>query len=149
MYSKYLIIPLSIIALSLTSCGVGNEPKQLGKSERTTVAQPSIYVAKYTGAYLVEVNGVSNDYETEGYALKDDGTATWMWIENDGANGATLKQKKYGTWISEIDKIHISINGQSGPIEEVYVLKDGEFINTDNPNRKLRKGPQYPSSKTG
>jgi len=141
MFNKYFLTICSMIVLLAVSCQEKKEPQESHNVQTVKPTQPNMYITKYSGSYIVEVNGVPNSYETEGYALKDDGTATWLWIESDGNNGAKVKQKKYGTWMGEKDKISISIQSQSGIIEEVYFDKNEGYINKDNPNRKLKKGP--------
>lgn len=96
------------------------------------VSTPSVgqtnYLEKYSGAYVI-----APDDGSEAYALASNGKATWIWKHGSGVD------KKYGTWIARSGFIKISINGKSGLIEEVYILKNGKFVNQDDRNRYLIK----------
>lgn len=128
-----------ICLLFITSCQSKEEPNETTYKSRPFQTNPSM--TKYHGSYMVDVKGAPSNYETEGYALKEDGTAVWFWIINNGQDGAEVKEKKYGSWTAEKNKIMISINGNAGSIVETYIDKDGKLINADNPDRLLKSGP--------
>ena len=53
--------------------------------------------------------------------------AKWMWIVNDGYGNANIKSEKTGTWTAELNKIGISIQGNTGTIKEEFTMKNGIF----------------------
>lgn len=133
-------LPIRVCALFFLfcSCGSKDEADSDIKIVKETPVQTNQYIFMYAGSYMVEVEGISSQNETEGYALKSDGTATWLWIENDGSNGAVVKSKKHGTWTAEKGKIVTSINGNSEEIVERWKENNGTFINEDSPSRYLK-----------
>ena len=62
-----------------------------------------------------------------------------MWIKNDGNGNAKIMSKKNGIWTAEEGKIKITIQGNTGPIVEEYVLKNGKFVNTLSEDRYLQR----------
>jgi hypothetical protein len=96
-----------------------------------TLGQTSSFTKKYSGAYNIGRNAV------EAYALKQDGTCTWIygWM----SNGKLQTQKKYGSWTAREGYIRISIKGNTGIIVEEYLLKNGKFVNTEDSSRYLIK----------
>ena len=87
---------------------------------------------------MIEVDGVSNDQSAEAYALRKDGTASWMWIVNNGFGEASIQSKKVGTWTAEDGRIIISIAGNSGMIIETWRLQNGIFYDIENRSRHLK-----------
>ena len=79
----------------------------------------SEFVKEYAGGYTVELDGISSDIAAEAYALKDDGTATWMLISNRGGE-AKVTSRKQGTWNAYQNRIEITINGNTGLITEYF-----------------------------
>ncbi len=97
----------------------------------TAIFGQTTYLKKYSGAYNIGRDGV------EAYALKEDGTCTWIygWM----SNGKLQTQQKNGTWTAREGYIKISINGNTGTIIEEYTLKNGQFVSKDDSNRYLKK----------
>jgi hypothetical protein len=79
------------------------------------------FVEEYAGGYTVELDNVSSGYSTEAYALKNDGTATWMYITMKGGN-AEVTSKKQGTWVAQKDRIEITIRGNTGLCNTPQIL---------------------------
>jgi len=88
------------------------------------------YLSKYAGGYTVQVLGVSTPSDAEAFILHENGNAKWMWLKDDGHGGAKKVSEKTGTWIAEENKIIISIDGNTGTITEVFVMKRGIFTET-------------------
>lgn len=87
------------------------------------------YVKQYSGSYNIGQDAV------EAYALREDGTCTWVygWI----SGGNVQSQKKYGTWAASEGYIKISIKGKTGVIVEEYILKSKRFTNKTDSSRYL------------
>ena len=94
---------------------------------------------QYAGRYIIGVQGYNSNQATEGYVLSEDGTAQWMYIENDGRNGAHLTSKKYGTWNAHSGELTVTIKGNTSAISETYQIIGETFTNTTNPNRYLKE----------
>jgi len=128
---------ISIFLLVFLNCS--NENKTKNKSLKTTnIETANPYLKKYASGYTIEVKGVKSPNDVEAYALTENGEAKWLWIENDGKGGAVIKQKKTGTWTATETKISIKIQGNSGPITEEYILRNGIFVNSINSERYLK-----------
>lgn len=95
------------------------------------------YTAKYSGAYNIVVTGQEGD-NAEAYALRSDGTATWVFGYKD-RSGKLQTQKKDGKWEAKANYIKIIIQGNSGPIIEEYNFKNGKFVNSESSSRYLKK----------
>ena len=89
------------------------------------------YVKKYAGTYTIGQD------TGETYALKEDGTCTWIygWMSSDKLR----TQKKHGKWTAREGYIRISVSGNTGIIVEEYVLKNNQFVNNEDSNRYLIK----------
>lgn len=142
---KYPTDLLIALTLCLASCSSKESTNHTAESTSYTAKQASVaapvsnpFVQKYAGGYMIEVRGISSDRDAEGYALRKDGTAKWMWIVNDGNGGANIQSEKTGTWTASDGQITVSINGNIGIIEETWQLKNDMFYDTNNPNRYLK-----------
>jgi hypothetical protein len=127
-----------VVVVILAFLGGLIKNRQLPEKRSTptpTVVNP--YVKKYAGGYTIEVRGYSGAV-VEAYALRDDGTASWMWIEPNGIGGAREVEKKTGTWNATETTITTKINGKSGLIVETYTLKNGVFVNNLSSDRYLK-----------
>lgn len=94
---------------------------------------------KFAGGYTVEIKGVSPSNLVEAYGLKENGDAIWMYIENDGKGGAKLTAEKKGKWYATETEVKIQIFGNTGMLEERYILMDQTLVNKDNHNRYLKR----------
>lgn len=77
------------------------------------------FVKEYAGGYTVEIDNIPSNDAAEAYALKDDGTATWMLIVNSGGQVEVASQKQ-GKWNAYENRIEVSIDGNSGLIKEYF-----------------------------
>lgn len=133
-----IIISAIVVVVLLAILSGLNKNRQLpekGLHSTPTVVNP--YVKQYAGGYTIEVKGASTA-DVEAYALRADGTATWMWIEPDGMSGAREVDKKTGTWEATASDITTKINGKSGIIVESYTLKNGIFVSNISSDRYLK-----------
>ncbi len=143
--NKNLIFGIFLSLILLTSCiskkKDNSEPKIIQvKSEIDVSKENNInYKSKFAGGYTIEVEGVSSAQEVELYALNENGGAIWMWIENDGNDGAIIEDEKSGTWSATENSITIDIRGNSGMISETYKLKGNLLTNTQLTKRYLKK----------
>lgn len=96
------------------------------------------YIEEYAGGYQVEVKNVSSHNSTEIYILRNDGSAKWMYILNDGNGGANVDSEKEGKWEATKNSITIEIKGNTGLITERFDLKNGEFYDDLTGERKLQ-----------
>ena len=97
------------------------------------------YLETYSGGYTIEVLGHSSNNDAEAYALHENGNAKWMLIENDGYGNAKIMSEKSGVWTADEGKIKITIQGNTDPIVEEYILKNGKFVNTLSEDRYLKR----------
>lgn len=118
---KIIFTVISLIIL-LVACKTEN-PK-------TIEVNNNEYMAKYAGGYTIQVIGHISKDDAEAYALNKNGRAKWMYIVNDGLGNAKVMSEKDGSWTAEEGKIKIIVQGNTGPIEEDYILKNGRFVNT-------------------
>ncbi|RYD50677.1 MAG: hypothetical protein EOP52_13530 [Sphingobacteriales bacterium] len=134
----YIIVLVGFVSF-LYSCS-GSNADDISSQEQTTTHAPttSPYTSKYAGSYVIDVKGAPSSQEVEGYALRRDGTAKWMLIVNDGNGGASIQSEKNGTWVAEQDKIVVSIEGNTGLIQETWQLQNGLFYDANNSNRHLK-----------
>lgn len=100
---------------------INNEKESTPNSTYTNYDYNSLskYVKLYAGGYTVEIDNIPGNDAAEAYALKDDGTATWMLIVNSGGQ-ANVTSKKQGSWNADENRIEVSINGNSGLITETF-----------------------------
>ncbi|ERJ59298.1 hypothetical protein [Sphingobacterium paucimobilis] len=72
---------------------------------------------KITGVYLIhDAYGLSD----ESLSLNEDGTFIWQYL-----NG----QEKYGSWSFENPRLILKVDGHGGQFEDIYVFKDGNWVN--------------------
>jgi len=122
MRCKNIIIAIIFISILFTFCDSKNsEIKEKSNNK---------YLSIYSGGYTEEILGYSSNNDVEAYALHENGNAKWMWIKNDGYGNAKIMSEKIGIWTAEEGKIKITIQGNTGPIVEEYVLKNGKFFST-------------------
>lgn len=124
-------LPLLLILIVLLSCK-SRESNEIKESNNK-------YLSIYSGGYTVEVKGYSSDNDVELYVLHNSGKAKWMHIVNDGYGDAKIMAEKTGVWTANEKKITLTIQGNTGPIVEEYVLKKGRFVNTLTDERYLKR----------
>lgn len=95
------------------------------------------FLKKYSGSYNIMVTGYSGE-TAEAYALAENGGAVWVYGYKD-ASGRVKTQQKNGSWTAREGEITITINGNTGKITEVYRLKGGKFVNSEDSSRWLKK----------
>lgn len=128
-----LLIPLVVlIALSCTN------NRKLEKEDDKTEVQINEYTAKYAGGYTVELEGVNSDDAAEIYILRNDGSAKWIYLKNDGTEGGKIESEKSGNWSATDKSISITCEGNSGPITENFEIKNGVFYDTMSGDRFLK-----------
>ena len=133
MKNLFVISMLSFFMFS--SCN-NNKTKPVTSSKENVVTN-NVYLDKYAGGYQVDVNNISSNNDAEVYVLRNDGSAKWMYILNDGNGGAKIQSEKNGNWTASENNITITINGNSGSIIEEFDLKNGEFYDKLTGERKL------------
>lgn len=110
-----------------------------GNTKEVRIETKENFKPKFAGGYTIEIRGVSSTQDIEVYALNENGSASWLWLENDGKGGVDIKTKKTGTWTASENGISINIQGKSGIINETYELKKNVLTNTQLPKRYLKK----------
>ena len=148
---KLIIIGTILTTILLSSClseTAKDETVIDGKTETETVAPKSEgeieivkedFRPKFAGTYTIELKGVPNSEFVEVYALHENGSAKWLWIETTRNGEADVKTKKDGTWKASEDEITIDIQGNTGSISETYKLKNKVLTNTEDPKRFLKR----------
>ena len=132
----FLLAVVVVVILAFLVGMIKNRQLPEKRSSSTpTLVNP--YVKKYAGGYTIEVRGITGSV-VEAYALREDGTASWMRIEPNGMGGARETDKKNGTWDATETTITTKINGKSGLILETYTLKNGVFVNNLSRDRYLK-----------
>ena len=91
------------------------------------------YLKKYAGTYAI-----APDDGVEIFKLYESGNASWFYRFG---RGTSQVQTKSGKWSASIGYIKVSIQGNSGVIDEVFRLKNGKFVSDDDSNRYLIKKP--------
>lgn len=91
------------------------------------------YLKKYAGTY-----SIAPDDGVEQFRLSDNGNAYWLYRWGKGSNQV---QTKNGKWVASSGYIKVSIQGNSGIIDEIFRLKSGKFISDDDSKRYLIKKP--------
>lgn len=94
---------------------------------------------KFAGTYTIELKGVPNSEFVEVYALHENGTAKWLWIETTRNGEADVKTKKAGTWKASEDEITVEIQGNTEILSETYKLKNKVLINTQDVKKFLKR----------
>lgn len=122
MKNKNILLLITFVTILLTSCD--------NKSSEMKESSNNKYLVEYSGGYTIEILNYSSNDDAEVYALHENGNAKWMWIKNDGYGNAKIMSEKIGIWTAEEGKIKITIQGNTGPIVEEYVLKNGIFVST-------------------
>jgi len=61
-----------------------------------------------------------------------------MWIVVDGSGVSQTVSDKTGTWAANKDTISITVEGNTGLMNDEYVLKNGRFVSTLNVDRYLK-----------
>jgi len=94
-------------------------------------------IKKHLGNYKVDVSGASMDKSVEVYSLNEGGKSVWIWVDYVGGN-PVIDDRKEGTWwIDSKGNITIRIQGNSGPIEEIFSNTHGRFIESTRKKRSL------------
>jgi archaellum component FlaF (FlaF/FlaG flagellin family) len=131
MRNKKIILAIIFISILLSSCESENSKIQKNSNDK--------YLATYSGGYTIEILGYPSDNDVEAYALHENGSAKWMLIVNDRYGNAKIMSEKSGVWLADEGKIKVTIQGNTGPIVEEYVLKNGQFVNTLSEARYLKR----------
>ncbi|KJD35027.1 hypothetical protein PW52_11735 [Tamlana sedimentorum] len=133
------IIVLMLIAIIIKKL----KPTNNSKNQETKIVELDKGIEhrkKFAGAYTTEIKGKKSSNESvEMYALNENGGAKWLWIKNNGKNGAIKDDEKIGTWNATENSITIKIKGNTEMIEELFILKDNVLVNDILPNRYLKK----------
>ena len=132
-----IVVPIAFLITSIDYKASSSKTKPNSTKAHSTPVAVSQYVKKYAGGYTIEVKGFSG-LATEAYALRDDGTATWMWIEPNSTGGAKVVDKKTGSWEATATSITTKINGKSGIIIESYTVRNGIFVSNSSSDRYLK-----------
>ena len=109
MKNKNILLLITFVTILLTSCD--------NKSSEMKESSNNKYLVEYSGGYTIEILNYSSNDDAEVYALHENGNAKIM-------------SEKIGIWTAEEGKIKITIQGNTGPIVEEYVLKNGIFVST-------------------
>lgn len=136
MELRYIFLLLAFASCNSTPDNTSHE-NEIPRS----VKQVDPLLEKYSGGYYVDVAGVPSNDVMESYVLSKDGSAKWLYIVNDGANGAKVDSKKYGTWTVTENEITINIQGNTGLITEKYILSNGVFRDDLTGKRQLKLTP--------
>ncbi|MGV8995238.1 MAG: hypothetical protein ACOH1O_14150 [Flavobacterium sp.] len=148
---KLIIIGTFLTTILFSSClseTAKDETLTNVKTETETVAPKSEseieivkedFRPKFAGTYTIELKGVPNSEFVEVYALHENGSAKWLWIETTRNGEADVKTKKDGTWKASEDEITIDIQGNTGSISETYKLKNKVLTNTEDAKRFLKR----------
>ncbi len=123
------ILPLTLAGvLCFTSCGPGTNRADSDKPEVSAgmdvydAETPSDILKKYSGRYSVQMKNNAAGTSSEFYELKEDGSATRIWVN------AGETSDKAGKWAVKGDSIIISIQGNTSLINETFVLNaEGEY----------------------
>lgn len=148
---KSIIIGTFSTTILLSSClseTAKNKTVIVGKTETETVAPKSEveteivkedFRPKFAGTYTIELKGVPNSEFVEVYALHENGSAKWLWIETTRNGEADVKTKKAGTWKATEDEITVEIQGNTGILSETYKLKNMVLTNTQDSKKFLSR----------
>ncbi|HPG11488.1 MAG TPA: hypothetical protein PLU37_08165 [Chitinophagaceae bacterium] len=131
----YLFIFMSLFFIG---CISEQNEKDQPQSEPNTATNGLEYLQKFAGEYSIEVEGFSQKGDIEKYILKETGEATWLLLQNNNGK-SNIMSKKNGTWSAKENDILIKISGNSGVIEEEYVLKNGVLANKLIEERFLKR----------
>ncbi|MEO5912255.1 MAG: hypothetical protein ABIP95_15310 [Pelobium sp.] len=135
---RILTLPILFCLLNFSCGNVNSSNQNTSVDTSKNNDKNDEYLTKYSGGYTVELDNVSSNNSAEVYILKNDGTAKWMYIKNDGNGGAEIDSEKLGEWKATETNITITCEGNSGPITEDFKLKDGRFYDTLTGERYLK-----------
>jgi hypothetical protein len=138
---KHLIIPV-LVSILICGCSQNQETrfdsKEYPSKQSDISKEDNVYLLQHSGGYSIEVVGLPSTQEMEVYILAKNGTAKWMYLKAHKAKGAEVVSQKPGRWTANESNITITINGNSGEINEQYQKKNGVFYNTQFPERYLK-----------
>ncbi len=96
-------------------------------------------IKEHLGNYKVDVNGATISKSVEVYSLKEEGKSVWLWVDYVGGNPVIDDRKQGSWWLDSKGSIIIRIQGNSGPLEEVFSNIDGHFVESNRKKRSLVK----------
>jgi len=131
MSNKNIIPAVIFVLILLMSCDSNNSDVNNKSNNK--------YFVEYAGGYTIEIIGYSSNDEAELYVLHLNGKAKWMLISNDRSGKAKIMSEKSGSWTADEGRMKITIQGNTGPIVEEYLLKNGKFVNTISEDRYLQR----------
>jgi hypothetical protein len=140
-----LIVLLTLCAIGIVSVIVGVIERIDWSSEKKTTPSANIsenpYIVQWAGYYTIEVKGYSGSAQ-EKYALRNNGVATWVWVEPDGMGGDKELSRKIGNWDATANKITTTFGSNTGDIKTEYVFNNGVFVEVGNTDRFLKRYKQ-------
>jgi len=122
------LIVIIIIIVAIVWSNPPKTQKKKSKSNYTTAVKSSNSKLRvHAGNYTIELSGKTDPNNVESYILKENGTATWMWIQPAGRGGAKVTSEKHGSWDVKENSIVIKIKGNTGTIIETYTYSNGAY----------------------
>ena len=133
-FFRWILFFIGVIIFFFIIANIGGGD---GSSNSSSTPVSNTWISKYAGGYTVEVSGYSGG-DIESYVLRNNGTATWLWIVPDASQGARTESKKSGSWTASEGSIRISIRGNTGMIKEDFKMRNGRFYSTSSSDRYLK-----------
>ena len=76
----------------------------------------------------VSVIGTNMTKSVEVYSLNEGSESVWLWVDYENGK-SVIDDRKHGTWwLDSKGTVTIRIQGNSGPIEEVFSNIDGRLV---------------------
>lgn len=130
---------LSIVSILLLASCLGPAPKKKNVEPEKSIKVDTASMVLLSGKYKVLLMSDSNPTDTEVFTLREDGAASWAYINDYGRNSEKVEDTKKGKWYSNNDTIVIELKGNSGPIESTYIKKSNIFVNKTYDSRSLER----------
>lgn len=109
----------------------GCNQKQQNQTVKKNETSP--FLKHFAGIYEVYVKNIRVTEDSESYTLLESGLAEWKWFERKSGH---IKSIKSGIWSADEKLLKITIEGNSGRINENFKIENEKICNE---SRMLRK----------
>ena len=125
---------LTFIIIFLSMFIIGCKPKVVEKQQVVKNVEVNPFLKQYAGTYEVYVKGLEITDDSESYLLFESGYAEWKWFERKSGH---VKSVKNGFWTADEKLLKITIEGNTGRINENFNLENEKIHNKSRTLRKI------------
>lgn len=114
---------------------LGCKPKLVEKQQSIQNVEVNPVLKQYAGKYEVYIKELGITDDSESFTLYESGLAEWKWFERKSGHVNSVKS---GIWSADKKLLKITIEGNTGRINENFMIENGKIHNNSRTLRKIQ-----------